>query len=119
MMEINILSSSTVHTAQSGSGVAPSTAVTAPTSAVVSTSDAATPTMDQVKKAVEHMNAALSASGNSDSVQFTIDPSSKRVMVKVVDATSGEVIRQIPSEEVVQMSKVLGQKVGQVIDQQA
>ncbi|RST49148.1 hypothetical protein EJI00_15215 [Variovorax sp. DXTD-1] len=39
--------------------------------------------------------------------------------MSVVDYTSGEVIRQIPSEEVVRIAKVLGKAPGLLVSQEA
>jgi flagellar protein FlaG len=77
------------------------------------------PSLADVQKAVDNINASLAAKGNSDAVQFAVDPSSKRVVVQVLDPQTGKVIRQVPSEEIIQMGMVLGQKLGQVINQQA
>ncbi|WP_221885043.1 flagellar protein FlaG [Variovorax sp. DXTD-1] len=43
----------------------------------------------------------------------------KVVIMSVVDYTSGEVIRQIPSEEVVRIAKVLGKAPGLLVSQEA
>ena len=43
----------------------------------------------------------------SISVQFKIDPDYKELIVKVVDQESGKLIRQIPTEDVVRMSKAM------------
>ena len=77
------------------------------------------PTLAQVKQPVDNINASLSANGNSDAVQFAVDPTSKRIVVQVLDPQTGKVIRQVPSEEIIQMGMALGQKLGQVIYQQA
>jgi len=78
-----------------------------------------TPSLAQVNKAVNDINASLAANGNANSVQFAVDPTSKRIVVQVMDPETGKVIRQIPSEEIIQMGMTLGQKLGQVINQQA
>jgi flagellar protein FlaG len=52
-------------------------------------------------------------------LQFNIDKDSGRTVVKVVDASTQEVIRQIPSEEVLAMAKALGQIQGLLIKQKA
>lgn len=83
------------------------------------TGSAGTPSLAQVKQAVDKINASLSENGYAQNVQFAVDPSSKRVVVQVVDPQTEKVIRQIPSEEIIQMSLVLGQKLGQIINQQA
>jgi len=79
----------------------------------------ATPSLAQVNKAVNDINASLAANGNANSVQFAVDPTSKRIVVQVMDPETGKVIRQIPSEEIIEMGMTLGQKLGQVINQQA
>lgn len=43
------------------------------------------------------------------SINFALDDSSGRVVVKVTDADSGDVIRQIPSEEALQMAENLSE----------
>ena len=40
-------------------------------------------------------------------VQFSLDAQSERMVVKVVDTASKQVLRQIPNEEVLAMSKTL------------
>lgn len=42
-------------------------------------------------------------------LNFSLDDSSGNVVVKVTDGTSGEVIRQIPSEEALQLAESLDQ----------
>lgn len=55
----------------------------------------------------------------SVSVQFEIDSSSHRVITKVMDKTSGEVIRQIPTEELVRISDAMTQLQGLFVNQTA
>lgn len=52
-------------------------------------------------------------------VEFAIDQQSDRVVVKVVDTSSKKVLRQIPNEEVLAMSKTLDKLQGLVIRQTA
>ncbi len=52
-------------------------------------------------------------------VEFAIDDQSDRVVVKVVDAVTKEVLRQIPNEEVLAMTKTLDKLQGLVIRQTA
>ncbi|AYC32517.1 flagellar biosynthesis protein FlaG [Pseudomonas cavernae] len=42
-------------------------------------------------------------------LNFTLDDSTGRVVVKVTDTASGEVIRQIPSEEVLKLAESLSE----------
>lgn len=71
----------------------------------------------QVETAVQAVNAALET--RSISLQFEIDKDTDKVIVKVVDQTNGVVIRQIPTEEVVRIAKVMGKAPGMLVSQQA
>ena len=59
----------------------------------------------QVQHSLEEINKVMM--GLSISVQFKIDPNFKELIVRVVDEDSGKLIRQIPTEEVVKMSKAM------------
>jgi flagellar protein FlaG len=52
-------------------------------------------------------------------VQFSLDSHSERMVVKVVDTASKQVLRQIPNEEVLEMSKTLDKLQGLMIRQTA
>jgi flagellar protein FlaG len=52
-------------------------------------------------------------------VQFSLDEQSERMVVKVVDTASKQVLRQIPNEEVLAMSKTLDKLQGLMIRQTA
>ena len=77
--------------------------------------EAATPT--QVEEAVREVNASLQS--RSVGLQFEVDEDTDKLIVKVVDRASGEVIRQIPNEEVVRIAKVLGKAPGLLVSQSA
>jgi len=77
--------------------------------------EAATPT--QVEQAVHEVNASLQ--NRSIGLRFEVDEDTDKVIVKVVERESGEVIRQIPSEEVVRIAKVLGNAPGMLMRQAA
>jgi flagellar protein FlaG len=59
----------------------------------------------QVEDAVVTLQAF--AQSVSRDLNFTVDDGSGQVVVKVTDATSGDVIRQIPSEEALQLAERL------------
>ncbi len=63
------------------------------------------PSAKQVQQSLEDINKVMA--GFSISVQFQIDPDYKELIVKVVDQDTGKLIRQIPTEEVVKMSKAM------------
>jgi len=71
----------------------------------------------QVETAVQAVNASLEM--RSVSLQFEIDKDTDKVIVKVVDQANGVVIRQIPTEEVVRIAKVMGKAPGMLVSQQA
>jgi len=71
----------------------------------------------QVAEAVREINASLLS--RSVGLQFEMDEDTDKIIVKVVDRASGEVIRQIPSEEVVRIAKVLGKAPGLLVSQEA
>ncbi|MDM0021297.1 flagellar protein FlaG [Variovorax saccharolyticus] len=71
----------------------------------------------QIETAVREVNAGLES--RSISLQFEIDQETDKVIVKVVDQTNGVVIRQIPTEEVVRIAKVMGKAPGLLMSQQA
>lgn len=52
-------------------------------------------------------------------VQFEIDADLHRVVVKIVNAESGEVIRQIPQEEVLRLAKTLEGAQGVLLKERA
>jgi len=66
-----------------------------------------------VKKLNAHVAPAL------QTIEFYLDQESKRMIVKVVDTETQKVLRQIPNEEVVAMSKTLDKLQGLVIRQTA
>ncbi|MDI1232545.1 MAG: flagellar protein FlaG [Methylobacter sp.] len=53
---------------------------------------------DLLKSAAEKGNSILQATNRN--LEFQVDDSTKKVVVKIVDSKSGDVVRQIPSEEV-------------------
>jgi flagellar protein FlaG len=69
----------------------------------------------QVSDAVEEINKSLQLA--SIGVQFEFDKEAHTMITKVVDVESGDVIRQMPSEEVVHVSKALGKLQGLLVSQ--
>ncbi|MCC2615098.1 flagellar protein FlaG [Aestuariibacter halophilus] len=57
----------------------------------------------QIESAVAEISEFLQAQNRQ--LAFSVDEGSQRSVVKVTDSESGEVIRQIPSEEVLELSK--------------
>ncbi len=72
---------------------------------------------EQLQEAVSKMNDQMQDLRRS--LQFSIDEDSGRTVVKVVEAETKEVIRQIPSEELLALSKRLEENVGRIIQAEA
>jgi flagellar protein FlaG len=73
-------------------------------------------------RTIEETTAAIAAQIESylrstgRSLQFSTDSSSGRTVISVRDATTGELIRQIPSEEALRLSQALGSQPNSLID---
>ena len=65
----------------------------------------AAPPNPDLERAVRKLNERLAASQRN--LSFRVDEGSGRTVISVVDATTNQVIRQIPSEEVLQVSRAL------------
>jgi flagellar protein FlaG len=75
------------------------------------------PAPGQVDDAVKNINQAMKSL--SPNLEFSIDTDLDRTIVKVVDQQTGDVIRQIPSQEAVEISKALDRLQGLLIRQKA
>ena len=63
--------------------------------------------VEQVKRAAEVINRALRQSNRN--LEFRLDEGTNRVVVKLTDTETGEVIRQIPSDEMLAISRAIGE----------
>lgn len=63
--------------------------------------------MEQVKRAAEAINRALRQSNRN--LEFRLDEQTNRVVVKLTDTETGELIRQIPSDEMLAISRAIGE----------
>ncbi|KIF83817.1 flagellar protein FlaG [Noviherbaspirillum autotrophicum] len=75
------------------------------------------PAQAQVNDAVKQINDTLKKL--SQDLEFTLDEDSDRPVVKVVDQQTKEVIRQIPTQEALEIAKALDRVQGLLIKQQA
>ncbi|MFA7269339.1 MAG: flagellar protein FlaG [Sterolibacterium sp.] len=114
-----------IPTALRGGGNLPSAASAGPGSGAVATQNpgaavaaalqAAATTQQQqssqqVQQAYEKIKAAVAPMAQN--LQFSMDESSGKTVVRVVDSSTQEVIRQIPSEEVLKMAQELDRMQG-------
>jgi flagellar protein FlaG len=74
---------------------------------------------DQVKNAVENVNRAVQNMAHGSNVEFIVDKDTKINVIKVVDKTTSEVIRQFPSEEILSIAKAIDTLQGLIIRQKA
>jgi flagellar protein FlaG len=61
------------------------------------------PTIEELQNAVAVINKVMQSSNHS--LQFSVDSDAGRVVVKMVDTSTGELIRQFPSEETLAISR--------------
>lgn len=67
--------------------------------------EAASISREQVEVAVSTIQEFVQSARRN--INFSLEDGSGRVVVKVTDATSGDIIRQIPSEEALQLAESL------------
>lgn len=75
------------------------------------------PESEQVNTAVEHINKFVQTM--TSDLKFTVDEETGIQVVKVVDTKTKDVIRQIPSEEILAIAQALDQLQGLIIHQKA
>jgi len=103
-MDINVnLNMAYVH-----SGVSPKADILTADRAQLSTSqptkdDKVKPEIQDVKEAVESIQHFIESAQRN--LEFSIDESTDQVVVKVINKASGELIRQMPSEEALQLAQ--------------
>lgn len=72
----------------------------------------------------EDVNNAVKATNEfvgsiNDALQFSIDDETGKTIVKVIDSNTKEVIKQIPSEEMIAIAKALDKLKGLLLQQKA
>ena len=70
---------------------------------------------EQLIKAIEKANKALR--GKTTTFEFSIHDATKEIMVKVLDQETGEIIREIPPEKVLDMVARLWEMAGVIVDE--
>ncbi len=70
-----------------------------------------------IEDAFEQINAAMQAW--STGMRFELDEDTQRMVVSIINTESGEVLRQIPSEEVLHVAKMIAQFQGKLLNTQA
>ncbi len=72
----------------------------------------------QVQKAMESLKQLIEARA-PNSLSFSIDNSTGKTIVRITDAQTGEMIRQIPSEEMLEIARSVDRMQGMLLQQQA
>ena len=75
------------------------------------------PNQQEVDKAVTTVNDFVGSVNSS--LKFSTDEDSGQMVVKVIDNTTQEVIKQIPSKEMLEMAKALNNLKGLLVQQKA
>lgn len=68
-------------------------------------------------KTLEQLNESMQAW--STGMRFDVDEDAQRIVVSIVDSTTGEVLRTVPSEAVIRVAKMIVQLQGGAIDTRA
>lgn len=97
----------------------PTESASAPAAMQTGPNKSITPIADPelVKKAAAQINEFIQS--NSSSLLFSVDKAHNRIIVKVVDKETGEVIRQIPGEETLAIANSLDTQKGVLIQSKA
>ncbi len=70
----------------------------------------AAPSKKDVEEAVAKLNKSMQ--GRAQGLEFSIDDDSNRTIIKVIDQTTKEVLRQIPTPEALQIAKSIDAHTG-------
>jgi flagellar protein FlaG len=101
-----------------GTVSAAATRANAPIGAIkAKAAEGAEPSRDELKDAVDKLNLSMTAA--SQDLEFSVDEDSKQTVVKLVDRTTHEVLRQMPTKEALEIAKALDKAMGKLIDQHA
>ena len=73
--------------------------------------------LEQVAHAIEEINKTMQAM--SQDLEFSVDHDTNQTIVKVIDQKTKEVIRQMPTQEALEIAKALDKVQGLLISQKA
>jgi flagellar protein FlaG len=92
---------------QAGTGTPPAAATSAPQVSQPQQQQAPAPTAQQVQEAAKAVERVVQPKANA--LQFSVDQSTGQTVVRIVDGGTGDVIRQIPSEEILKIAQSIDQ----------
>ncbi len=99
------------------STVAVATSAATPATNAVVAQKPAPPDRQKAAQAAKEINDFLKSS--SAGIEFQVDKQSERVIVRVVDTETKQLIRQVPTEEMVAISHALDRMTGLLLAQKA
>ncbi len=70
---------------------------------------APTPSAAEVKEALQTINSSMREL--SRKLEFSVDPDSDRVIVRIVDQQTSEIIRQMPTHEALDIAKAIDKNI--------
>lgn len=70
-----------------------------------------------VEEAFEEINSAMEAWATG--MRFELDEDTQQMVVSIIDTKTGDVLRQIPSEEVLHVAKIIAQFQGKLVSVKA
>ena len=76
-----------------------------------------TPTIEKLEQAAARVKEVLR--GTTSRLEIEIDPDSNKAVIKILNGESGEVIRQIPAQELLDLAKHLDEPKGLLVRERA
>jgi len=64
------------------------------------------PSVAELESAVRDLNQSMKE--NHSNLAFSVDPDTEQTVVKVMDSSTGEIIKQFPSKEAIAIAKAIG-----------
>ena len=71
----------------------------------------------ELKQALEEANRVMQSHGGS--LEFSVDPQTRKTVVRLVDTSTNQVIRQMPSEEMLAIARSMDKWQGLLLKQRA
>jgi flagellar protein FlaG len=114
-MKVDTLSS-LVTAAPGGAPAAPRAPAPAEADATAVEQPAPAPDREQISRAVEALNRQIATA--VPNLRFSVDEATGKTVVRVVDTSTGEIIRQVPSDELLAISRSIDRLQGLLLDRE-
>jgi len=110
-------SAQTQSSARSTGATSGAERVSSAASTAAQPASAAPASLQEVEQAMEEVRSAIAPMAQD--LLFSIEEDTGKTIIKVVDSSTDEVIRQIPSEEIITIAKALDNLQGLLLKQKA